>query len=67
MVLWYHAIDRLALINNSVSLHLFQAQGKKPDECTFGYQSDISKICNFGWHEWVCYRGFGSFPEIMRI
>ena len=63
MVLWDYAIERRALIHNAVPRPLFQAQGKTPHECTFGVQNDISKICNFGWYEWVYYRDFGSFPE----
>ena len=63
MVLWYYAIERRTLIHNAVPRPLFQAQGKTPHECTFGNQSDISNVCNFGWYKWVYYRDFGSFPE----
>ena len=63
MVLWDYAIERRALIHNAVPRLLFQAQGKTPHQCTFGNQSDISIVCNFGWYELVCYRDFGSFPE----
>ena len=63
MVLWDYAIEHRALIHNTALRPLLQAQGKTPHECTFGNQSNSSNICNFGWYEWVCYRGFGSFPE----
>ena len=63
MVLWDYAIERRALIHNSVPHPLSQAQGKTPHECTFGNQSDISNVYNYGWYEWVYYRDFGSFPE----
>ena len=63
MVLWDFAIERRALIHNAVPRPLFQAQGKSPHECTFGVQGDISKLCTYGWYEWVYYRDFGSFPE----
>ena len=62
MFLWYYTTDYFALIHAAVPHPLFQAQDKTPHECTFGNQSEISNIFNFGWHEWVNYRNFGSFP-----
>ena len=63
IVLWDYEIERCALAHNAVSRPLFQAQRKMPHKCTFCSKSNISNICNFGWHEWFCYREFGSFPE----
>ena len=63
MILWDYAIERRALIHNAIPRPLFQTNGQSPHECTFGTQGDISKICSFGWYEWVYYRDFGSFPE----
>ena len=63
MVLWDYAIERRALIHNAVPRPLFQNNGLTPHSATFGVEGDISKICNFGWYEWVYYRDHGSFPE----
>ena len=63
MVLWDYTIERRTLIHSTVPRHIFEAQGKTPNEHTFGNQSDISSFCNFGWCEWVNYSHHGSFPE----
>ena len=63
MVLWDYEIQHRAIIHNAVPRPLFKYQGKTPHECTFGYQSDISNVYDFVWHEWVCYRDFVSFHE----
>ena len=62
MVLWDYAIERRALIHNVVPRPLFQNSGLTPHESTFGVQGDISKLCNFGWYEWIYYRDHGAFP-----
>ena len=33
----------------------FQLQGQTPYFSTFGEEGDISKICQFGWYEWVYF------------
>ena len=38
MILWNYAIERRALICNAFPRPIFQAQGKKPHECTVGNQ-----------------------------
>ena len=48
MALWDYVTERRALIHNAVPYPLFQDKGKKPHECTFGNQSNISNISNFG-------------------
>ena len=63
MFLWDYAIELRAIIHNSFHLPLFQDRVKMPHECTFGHQSDISNICNFGSNEWAHCSDFGSFPE----
>jgi hypothetical protein len=63
MCLWDYAIERRALIHNVIPRPLFQNNGLTPHEATFGSQGDISKICNFGWYEWIYYRDHGAFPN----
>ena len=41
----------------------FKTKAKKRHEFTFGNQGGMSNVCNFGWHEWVCFRDYGSFYE----
>ena len=48
MVLWDYVIERRSLAHDVVPRPLFRDQGKTPHECTFGNQSDISNIYNFG-------------------
>ena len=62
MVLWDYAIEHVVLIHSTVHHPHLQAQGKKPHEFTFGNQSNISNVCNFGWCEWAHCRDHGSFP-----
>jgi hypothetical protein len=62
MVLWDYALERRALIHNLVPRQLFQNE-RPPHEATFGEQADISKLCDFGFYEFVYYRDHGSFPE----
>ena len=63
MVPWDFEIEHRTLTHNAVTRPIFQDQGKKTHECTVGNQSDISNICNFGWHEWAHHHDFGSLPE----
>ena len=63
MILWDYAIERRVSIHSTVRRPCFQGQGKTHHEFTFGNQSNISNICNFGSHEWVYHRDYGSFPE----
>ena len=63
IVLWNYDVEHHDLINKAVPRPLFQDQGKKPHNFTFGTQSNIYSVWNVGCHEWVYYRNFGSFPE----
>ena len=62
LALWDYALERRAMIHNLVPRPLFQNQGLSPHEITFGSQGDISRLCNFGWYQWVYYRDHGTFP-----
>ena len=63
MCLWDYALERRAQIHNLIPRPLFQNNGNTPFTATFGEQGDISKLCTFGWYEFVYYRDHGSFPE----
>ena len=62
MVLWDYALQRRAMIHNLIPRPLFQ-NDRSPHEATFGEQGSISRVCNFGFMEFVYYRDHGSFPE----
>ena len=67
MVLWDCSIEHSSIFHNVVHRPLFQDQDKTPHEFTFGNQSDIYNVCNFGWYERAHYCDFGYFPEKKRI
>ena len=52
---WDYCAERKAAITNMTSKDLFQLQGQTPHFATFGEEGDISKICQFGWYEWVYF------------
>ena len=62
LVLWDYAIERRAMIHNLIPRPLFQNNGLTPHEVTFGSQGDISRLCNYGWYDWVYYRDHSTFP-----
>ena len=56
LVFWDYCAERRAATTNMTTKDLFQLQGHKPHFATFGEEGDISKICQFGWYEWVYFR-----------
>ena len=55
LVFWDYCAERRAAITNMTAKYLFQLQGQTPHFATFGEEADISKICHFGWYEWVYF------------
>ena len=55
LILWDYCAERRADITNMTAKDLFQLQGQTPHFATFGEEGDISKICQFGWYEWMCF------------
>ena len=55
LVFWYYCAERRADITNMTFTDLFQLQVQTPHFATFGEEADISKICHFGWYEWVYF------------
>ena len=56
LVFWEYCDERRAAITNMTAKDLFQLQGQTPHFATFGEEGNISKICQFGWYEWVYFR-----------
>ena len=55
LVFWDYCAEPRAAITNMMSKDLFQLQVHKPHFTTFGEEGNISKICQFGWYEWVYF------------
>ena len=63
LTLWYYCVERRAdIINSTVrSNHLLQNQ--TPHTKLSGQPTDISRLCEFGWYDWVVYWQEGeAFP-----
>lgn len=62
--LWDFCLQRRVTIHNLISRDLFQLQGSTPTMATFGYQGDISNMCQYDWYQWVYYLedGHVKFP-----
>ena len=56
LCLWDYCAERRALIHNVIPKGLFQLQGSNPITSTFGFQPDISNICQFEWYSWCYFR-----------
>ena len=41
---------------NLATKNMFQLEGHNPYMETLGEMGDISKLCQFGWYEWVYFR-----------
>ena len=37
--------------------------GQVPETIMTGDTADISRICQFGWYDWVMYHDHTTFPE----
>ncbi len=57
-VLWDHCIELEALIHSSTSINVYMTNGKVPETIMTGSTTDISHICEFGWYDWVMFKGY---------
>ena len=48
--------ERRASTYNVTPRDILQLNGNIPFIGTYGYQGDISNICEFGWYKWYYYR-----------
>ena len=55
LVFWDYCAERRAAITNMTTKKLFQLKEQTPHFTKFGEEGDISKICQFGWYEWVYF------------
>ena len=62
--LWANCVERCASVHNVTSRNTFKLQGLTLHAVLTGEQSDISKLCQFWWFEWVYYLADKKkFPE----
>ena len=64
MRLWDHFIERRARVNDLTAKDAFELKGTNAHTATPGETGDISNLCQFKWHDWVCAMDeLSSFPS----
>ena len=64
---WDYCVEWRVRVHNLTAKDRLALDGKNPYTATFGEESDISNICNFGFYELVYYwENTDSFPELKR-
>ena len=53
--LWDHCIILQALIPSCTTNSMYMTAGQVPETIMTGDTADISRICQFGWYDWVMY------------
>ena len=64
---WDYCVEWRVRVHNLTAKDRLALDGKNPYTATFGEESDISNICNFGFYELVYYwENTDSFPELKK-
>ena len=66
MVFWDYCAENRSSITNLTNKDVFQLRGNTSHYATFGEEGDISKICQFGWYQWIYFWGASAaftFPS----
>ena len=62
---WDYCVMWRVRVHNLTAKDWLALDGKNPYTATFGEESDISNICNFGFYELVYYwENTDRFPEL---
>ena len=61
--LWDHCIELMAMICSCSTNSIYMTAGQVPETIMSGETADISRICQFGWFDWVMYHDPAKFPE----
>jgi len=61
--LWDHCIELMAMIRSCSTNSIYMTAGQVPETLMSGETADISRICQFGWFDWVMYHDPAKFPE----
>ena len=64
---WDYCVEWRVRVHNLTAKDRLALDGKNPYTATFGEESDISNICNYGFYELVYYwENTDSFPELKK-
>ncbi len=61
--LWDHCIELMAMIRSCSTNSIYMTAGQVPETLMSGDTANISRICQFGWFDWVMYHDPAKFPE----
>jgi hypothetical protein len=61
--LWDHCIILMAMIRSCTTNSIYMTAGQVPETLITGETADISRICQFGWYDWVMYHDPAKFPD----
>ena len=62
--LWDHCIELEAYIRSCTCNGIYMTAGQTPETITLGSTADISRICEFGWYDWVMFRdNVPTYPD----
>jgi hypothetical protein len=62
--IWVDCLVREASVRSSNALYIFSFEGQVPDTIVKGQTSDISRLAEYAWYEWVKFRDTGqSLPD----
>ena len=61
--LWDQCIILQALIHSCTTNSIYITAGKVPETIMTGDTANISRICQFGWYDWVMYHDHTTLPE----
>jgi hypothetical protein len=65
--LWDHCIILMAMIRSCSTNSIFMTAGQAPETIMTGETANISRICQFGWFDWVMYHDPAKFPNDKTI
>ena len=64
---WNYCVEWKVCVQNLTAKDRLALDGTNPYTATFGEESDISNICNFGFYELVYYwENTNSFPKLKK-
>ena len=61
--LWDYCMEMQFLVRSHTALDIYELQGQVPETVMKGRPADISRICQYGWFDWVEYLDSSHFEE----
>jgi len=62
-VLWDHCMEMQFLVRSHTALNIFELNGQVPETVMKGRPADNSRICQYGWFDWIEYLDSSHFEE----